>query len=107
MASLRLGQLGLLDVLKAQLYGYVAVGLNGLLLSNDAGACFHYGNRNNLAGLIEDLGHTHFLADDCFLHFGFLLLLGYWLTEALGLLANMTRPPDAFSVRAAVNSYIL
>ena len=48
--------------------GYVAVGLNGLLLGNDAGACFHDGHRDHLAALIEDLGHTHFFADDCFLH---------------------------------------
>ena len=68
VASLRLGQLGLLDVLKAKLDGSVAVGLDGLLLSDGAGACFHNGNRDHLAALIEDLGHTHFFADDCFLH---------------------------------------
>ncbi len=54
-----------------QLDGHVAVGFNGLLLSDHAGACFHDGNRDHLAGLIEDLGHTHFLADDCFLHVWF------------------------------------
>lgn len=63
-----LAELLLGDVAKAQLDGYVAVGLNGLLLGNDAGACFHNGHRDHLAALIEDLGHTHFFADDCFLH---------------------------------------
>ena len=73
VACLRLAQLGLLHVAKAKLDGGVAVGLNGLLLSDNAGACFHNGNRNDLAALIEDLGHAHFFADDCFLHFWFLL----------------------------------
>ena len=68
VACLRLAELLLGDVAKAQLDGYVAVGLNGLLLGNDAGACFHDGHRDHLAALIEDLGHTHFFADDCFLH---------------------------------------
>ena len=53
----------------------------GLLLSDNAGACFHNGNRDNLAALIEDLGHAHFFADDCFLHLGFSpFKIGYWLT---------------------------
>ena len=73
VTCLGLGQLVLLDILEAQLHGGVAVGLDGLLLGDHAGACFHDGNRDDLAGLIEDLGHAHFLADDCFLHFGFLL----------------------------------
>ena len=68
VAGLRLAQLVLLDVAKAKLDGGVAVGLNGLLLSHDAGACFHNGNRDDLAALIEDLGHAHFFADDCFFH---------------------------------------
>ena len=68
------------DIAEAQLDGGVAVGFNGLLLSDDAGACFHNGNRDHLAGLIEDLGHTHFLADDCLFHLWFSPFLGYWLT---------------------------
>ena len=68
VACLGLAQLVLLDVAKAELDGGVAVGLNGLLLSHDAGACFHNGNRDDLAALIEDLGHAHFFADDCFFH---------------------------------------
>ena len=68
MAGLRLGELGLFHVLIAQLNCGVAILFHGLQLSNGAGAGFHYGNRNDLAALIEDLGHTHFLADDCFLH---------------------------------------
>ena len=46
--------------------------------------------------IIEDLGHAHFFADDCFLHLGFSpFVLGYWLTYCIGTVANMTRPPDA------------
>ena len=84
VACLGLAQLVLLDVAKAELDGGVAVGLNGLLLGNDAGACFHNGNRDDLAALIEDLGHAHFFADDCFFHGCFSPFLGYWLTDALG-----------------------
>ena len=95
VASLRLGQLGLLDVFEAQLDGCVAVGLDGLLLSDGAGACFHDGNRDHLAALIEDLGHTHFFADDCFLHVWYSFLIGYWSAYRIGTVADMTRPPDA------------
>ncbi|MBR7122531.1 MAG: hypothetical protein IKC95_03680, partial [Oscillospiraceae bacterium] len=59
-----------------------------------------------LAALIEDLGHAHFLADDCFLHLGFSpFSLGYWLTKHWELCQH---DPSArcFSVRAAVNPYI-
>ncbi len=68
MAKLRLAQLLFRSGLEAKLDGGVAVGLDSFLLSDDAGACFHDGNRDHLAALIEDLGHAHFLADDCFLH---------------------------------------
>jgi len=75
MAELRLGQLGFLDVLKAKLYGVVAVFLGGLLLGHDAGACLNDSDRNDLAALIENLGHAHFFADDCFLHLHVCFLL--------------------------------
>ncbi len=74
VAHLRLAQLGLLHVVEAQLYGNIAFFFCGLLpLSHGAGACFNHGNRNHLAALIEDLRHADFFADDCFLHFLFLL----------------------------------
>ena len=73
VTSLGLAELLLGDVAVAQLDGGVAVGFNGLLLSDNTGACFHNGNRDHLAALIEDLGHAHFFADDCFLHVCFLL----------------------------------
>ena len=95
VACLRLAELGFLHVAEAQLDGYVAVGLNGLLLSHDAGACFHNGNRDHLAALIEDLGHAHFFADDCFLHVWFSPLIRLLVDFCIGTKANMTRPPDA------------
>ena len=75
MAELRLGQLGFLDVLKTKLYGVVAVFFGGLLLGHDAGACLDNGDRNDLAALIENLGHAHFFADDRFLHLHVCFLL--------------------------------
>ncbi len=65
----RLGQLGFLDILKAQLNRIVAVFFGGLLLRDDAGTCLDDSYRNDLAALIENLGHAHFFADDRFLHF--------------------------------------
>ena len=79
VAELGLGELALLDFLEAKLDGAVAVVLLGLLLSDDAGTRFDNGHGNDLAALIEDLGHAHFFADDCFLHVLF-SFLGYWLT---------------------------
>ena len=55
--------------LKAQLNRIVAVFFGGLLLRDDAGACLDDSYRNDLAALIENLGHAHFFADDRFLHF--------------------------------------
>ena len=75
MAKLRLGQLGLLDIAEAKLNGIIAVFFGGLLLNHDAGACFDHGYRNDLAALIENLGHAHFFADDCFLHLHLCFLL--------------------------------
>ena len=69
MAGFRLGQLGFLNVLVAELDGGVAVFFGGLLLCHDAGACLDDGHRDDLAALIENLGHAHFFADDRFLHF--------------------------------------
>ena len=68
VALLRLGELGLFDVLKAQLHSRVAIFFIGLLLSDGAGSRFNHSDGDHVAGLIEDLGHAHFLADDCFLH---------------------------------------
>ena len=84
MASFRLAELLLGDFAEAQLDGGVAVGFNGLLLSDNTGACFHDGNRDHLAGLIEDLGHTHFLADDCFLHGLFSPLIRLLVDRSIG-----------------------
>ena len=64
-------QLGFEDIKEAKLHSVVAFFFSGLLLSNDAGTGFNNGNRNDAAALIEDLGHAHFLADDCFLHLVF------------------------------------
>ena len=68
MAQLRLGELSFGHVVEAQLNGDVAVLLQGLLLHDDAGTGFDHGDGDRVAGFIENLGHTHFLSDDGFLH---------------------------------------
>ena len=80
MTDLGLVELLLLDVLETELNGVVAVVLLGLELSDNTGAGFDDGDRDDLALSVEDLGHTDLLADDCFLHTIF-LLKGYWLTR--------------------------
>ena len=65
----RLGKLSLCDVFIAELNCFVAVVFCGLLLCYSAGACSYNGYRNDITLLIEDLGHTDFLADDAFFHF--------------------------------------
>ena len=80
MTQLRLAELLLGDLAVSQLHGNIAVILDRLLLSDDARACFDDRNRDHMAVLIEDLGHAHFLADDCFLHVVY-SFLGYWLED--------------------------
>ena len=65
-------------IFKAYLNCVVSVCLNCLYLSYDFGTCFDNGYGNNVSVLIEDLGHAHFLADDCFLHdvFSFFKVIG-------------------------------
>ena len=75
MAEFRLGQLGLFDILIAELHSGIAVVLNGLLLRDDAGAGLDNSDRDDLAALIENLGHAHFFADDRFLHLHLCFLL--------------------------------
>ena len=108
VASLGLAQLGFLDVLKAQLHGGVAVFFVGLLLSDDAGSRLDHGDGDHVAGLIEDLGHAHFLADDSFLHVFLLLFVGYWLTYAdIGSRwsANLTCPSLRRTADAAIHFF--
>ena len=73
MTEFRLGQLFLSDIAVSQLHGNIAIVFDCLLLSDDTGTRFNNGNGDHAAGLIEDLGHAHFLADDCFLHFSYSL----------------------------------
>ena len=68
VAALGLGELALSDFLEAELDGVVALLVSRLLLDDDAGAGLDNGDRNDLAGLIEDLRHADLLADDGFLH---------------------------------------
>ena len=68
VALLRLGQLALGDVLKAQLHSLVTVLLGGLLLHHDTGAGLDHSDRDHLAVGVENLAHADFLTDDSFLH---------------------------------------
>ena len=68
VARLGLGQLLLRDFFKSQLDGGIAVLLHGLLLHHGAGARLNDGDRDDLTGFVEDLGHTHLLADDGLFH---------------------------------------
>ena len=61
-----------LSAAEAELYCIVAVVVDRLLLDDDAGTGLYYGDRNDLARLIKDLGHTDFLSDNAFFHFVFL-----------------------------------
>ena len=56
-----------------QLDSLVTIALDGLLLHHGAGTSLDDSYGNNLAVLIEQLGHTDFLADNAFNHFLFLL----------------------------------
>ena len=91
VAQFGLVQLALGDFLKSQLDGGVAVLLLGLLLHHGAGARLNDGDRDDLAGFVEDLGHTQLLADNGLFHL-FFLLKGYWsgeLTIGLSLLSRL------------------
>ena len=72
---LRLGELLGGDFAVAELDGVVAFLVRRLLLDDDAGTGLYYGDRNDLARLIEDLRHADLLADDGFLH----CISSYWL----------------------------
>ena len=62
------GELALGDFIEAQLNGNIAVLFRGLFLHDGAGACLNDSDRDDLAGFIEDLGHTQLLADNGLLH---------------------------------------
>ena len=64
---------------KAKLDCLIAVGLDGFLLHDGAGAGFDDGYRNDLAVFIKQLGHAQFLANDTFLHLCKSSCKGYWL----------------------------
>ena len=68
MAQFRLGELLLRHVLVTELHGFVAVFLRGLLLHHGAGARLDDGDRDHVAGLVEDLRHADLLADDGLFH---------------------------------------
>ena len=68
VAQLRLGELALGDFVEAQLNGGVAVFFLGLLLHHGAGARLDDGDRDDLAGFIEDLRHADLLADNGLFH---------------------------------------
>ena len=57
-----------LGVAEAELHRGIALFFRGLLLGDHTGTGLDDGDRNDVAALIEDLGHAHFFADDCFLH---------------------------------------
>ena len=59
----------LLLVHKAHLNCLVAVVLHGLDLRDHAGACLKNRHRNQHASIGEDLGHSDFRCQNCFLHF--------------------------------------
>ena len=61
------------NLAEAQLNSLIAIALDSLLLHDGAGACLDDGDGDNLAALIEQLGHTDFLADNAFNNFLFLL----------------------------------
>ena len=70
---LQVAELGLVEVVllnfgEAELNGSIAFLISGLLLNDRAGTGFDNGYGNNLAGLIENLGHADFLSDDCLFH---------------------------------------
>ena len=66
-------------VAETNLDGVVTVVLHGLLLDDHAGTGFNHSDRDDLAGFVENLGHTDLFADDSFFHLVF-LLSGYWST---------------------------
>src|SRR5699024_533555 len=68
VTQLRLGELLLSYVAVAQLNGVVAVLLLGLLLHHGAGARLDDGDRDDLAGFVEDLRHADLLADNGLFH---------------------------------------
>ena len=61
------------NLAEAQLNSLVAIALDGLLLHDGAGTSLDDGDGDDLAILVEQLGHTDFLADNAFNHFLFLL----------------------------------
>ena len=61
------------NLAEAQLNSLITIALDGLLLHDGAGTSLDDGHGDDLAVLIEQLGHTDFLADNAFNHFLFLL----------------------------------
>ena len=59
----------ILLVNEAYLYSTVAIILHGLYLSNHAGTSLKHGYGNEHAIFIEDLSHSNFCCQNCFLHF--------------------------------------
>ena len=68
VTRLRLAELLLGHFLVAELDGLIAFLFLGHLGHDHAGACLDDGDRNDLAGLVEDLRHADLLANDGFLH---------------------------------------
>ena len=54
---------------EADLYCAVAVVLRSLYLSHHTGACLKHCHRNQSSVFVEDLGHSDFSCQNCFLHF--------------------------------------
>ena len=66
VAHLALGELALRHVAIAELDRFIAVLFSGLLLRHDARAGLDHGDRDHVAGFVEDLRHADFFADDRF-----------------------------------------
>src|SRR5207237_1090573 len=63
------------DLAEPDLDGHIAVFFNTFELRDNAGACFYHGNRHDFSPVIEDLGHTDFLAQYCVYHDGLPVIL--------------------------------
>ena len=66
---LEVAELGLADVLvlallEGELHGLIAVSLDGADLGDRAGSRLDDGDGHDVAVVVEELGHAHFLADD-------------------------------------------
>ena len=68
MSDLSLGCVLVFAILKAELYGIVAVLFSGLLLRYYAGTSLDYRYRNDVSDLVENLSHTDLLTDNALFH---------------------------------------